>query len=395
MSDPALPGAAAEALEYFGKMIDNCLSRAEAAKKQGKPVVGIMCEYTPRELILAAGGLPVCLCGGSNETIRSAEEILPANLCPLIKSTFGYHVQRSNPFLEMADLLVAETTCDGKKKMYELMAKDRPMHVLELPQKQDSPEARQLWRAEVRKLKEHIEGRFRVRITDQRIREAADVMNRERSLRRSLAGLMKADNPPITGRQLLQFKSSISGFGEDMEWYSRALDSLRSASAASPGRKKVRVLLTGVPVVHGAERVIDIIENSGGLIVCMENCTGIKPISEDMILDDAADPLDAMADYYFRLPCSVQTVNNRRLELLRRLAGEYRPQCVIELIWQACLTYDVEAATVKRFVTQELRLPYLRIGTDYSPGDSARITVRVEAIFESATAGGKAAAPIS
>jgi len=35
----------------------------------------------------------------------------------------------------MADLIVAETTCDGKKKMYELMGQTRPVYVLELPQK--------------------------------------------------------------------------------------------------------------------------------------------------------------------------------------------------------------------------------------------------------------------
>ena len=79
-------------------------------------------------------GLP---CGGSAKTIPAAEQHLPANLCPLIKSTYGYHVLRSNPFLEMADLVVGETTCDGKKKMYELMAESRPMYVLELPHKAD------------------------------------------------------------------------------------------------------------------------------------------------------------------------------------------------------------------------------------------------------------------
>lgn len=68
-------------------------------------VVGILCEYTPRELIMAAGGVPVCLCGGSAQTIPAAEQHLPANLCPLIKSTYGYHVLGTNPFLEMADLV--------------------------------------------------------------------------------------------------------------------------------------------------------------------------------------------------------------------------------------------------------------------------------------------------
>jgi len=141
------------------------------------------------------------------------------------------------------------------------------------------------------------------------------------------------------------------------------------------------VLMTGVPVVHGAERVVDLIEDRGGLVVAMENCTGIKPIAEDVDAD-APDPLRALAERYYHLPCSVMTPNERRLESLRRLAAEYRPQCVIELIWQACLTYDVESARIRRLAEKELGIPYLRIETDYSPSDSARIAVRVEALFE-------------
>src|SRR5512144_2429023 len=121
-----IPPTGSSPLAYFADMVDHCYDYAEAAKRDGKPVIGIMCEFTPREIILAAGGVPVCLCGGSADTIPAAEQVLPANLCPLIKSTYGYHIQRSNPFLEMADLVVGETTCDGKKKMYELLAASRP-----------------------------------------------------------------------------------------------------------------------------------------------------------------------------------------------------------------------------------------------------------------------------
>ena len=143
--------------------------------------------------------------------------------------------------------------------------------------------------------------------------------------------------------------------------------------------------MTGVPMVHGAERVLDIVEKCGGLVVAMENCTGLKPLLED-VDETAADPLRALAEKYFHLPCSVMTPNDRRLEVLGQLAADYRPECVIELIWQACLTYDVESHRVKRFVEEELGLPYLRIETDYSPSDSARIAVRVEALFETVRA---------
>ena len=139
--------------------------------------------------------------------------------------------------------------------------------------------------------------------------------------------------------------------------------------------------MTGVPMVHGAERVIDIIENCGGTVVAMENCTGLKPLLDD-VDENAADPLAAVAEKYFHLPCSVMTPNDRRLEVLGKMAADYRPECIIELIWQACLTYDVESHRIKRFAEEELGLPYLRIETDYSPSDSARIAVRVEALFE-------------
>jgi len=181
-------------------MIPNALAHAEAARDAGRHVVGILCEYTPRELIMAAGGEPACLCGGSADTANRAEEELPGNLCPLIKSTYGYHLERSNPFLEMAEMVVAETTCDGKKKMYELMAESRPMEVLELPQKPDDPDAFEHWYRELAKLRGRLEERFETEVTDEKLRDAIRLMNRERGLRRELAALMKSDAPPLTGR---------------------------------------------------------------------------------------------------------------------------------------------------------------------------------------------------
>jgi benzoyl-CoA reductase/2-hydroxyglutaryl-CoA dehydratase subunit BcrC/BadD/HgdB len=368
-----------QSLKWFSRMIQNCYQYASQAKAQGKPIVGIMCEFTPRELIMAAGGVPVCLCGGSADTISAAQEHLPANLCPLIKSTYGYHIQKANPFLEMADLIVAETTCDGKKKMYELMAQTRPMYILELPQKPDDNDATVHWVNELRKFKLKLEDRFNIKITDEKIRQAIQIMNHERRLRCELATLMKSDRPPLTGRELLQFKSSISGIEADFQQYAKAIKFYQNQNSSNGSA--VRVLLTGVPIVHGAERVMDIIESCGGLVVCMDNCTGLKPILED-VDETAADPLIALAEKYFRLPCAVMTRNNRRFEQLKNFAAEYRPQCIIDLIWQTCTTYDVESYFVKQLAENELGIPYLRIETDYSPSDSARIALRVEALFE-------------
>jgi len=372
-------------ITYFGDMVQHCYDYATEAKNAKRPIVGIMCEYTPREIIMAAGGVPVCLCGGSADMIPAAEEHLPANLCPLVKSTFGYGVNKANPFLEMADLLVAETTCDGKKKMYELMAGEREMHVLELPQKPDDSDAFEHWYAEIGKLKDALQAKFGVAITDDKLREAIGFMNEERSLKRELAGLMRGDAPPMTGRELLDFKSLVSCLPDDFEQYRKALEILPGRAIDPPAKDRVRVLLTGVPLPHGAERVMDIIEDGGGLVVCQENCTGLKPVLED-VDPNTDDPLRAIAEKYFHLPCSVMTRNDGRMDSLRSLAEEYSADCIVELIWQACITYDVESSLVRKLAEDELKLPYLRIETDYSPSDTARITTRVQALFETARA---------
>ena len=373
---------------WFGGMIQHCHEYAVASKQSGQPIVGILCEYTPRELIMAAGGVPVCLCGGSVDTISAAEQYLPANLCPLIKSTFGYHVLRNNPFLEMADLVVGETTCDGKKKMYELMAESRPMYVLELPHGSDNDNALEYWVEELRQFRAFLSKKFSTDVSDEKIREAMRLLNRERAMRRDLAALIQPCKPPLRGRQVLDCKSIIWGMDACTREYGRVLDAFRGK--CGNGNGEVRVMMTGVPLVHGAERVLDIVEQCGGLVVAQESCTGLKPLLED-VDETAADPIRALAEKYFHLPCSVMTPNDRRLDTIRQLAGDYRAECVVELVWQACLTYDVESHRVKRFVEDQLGLAYLHIETDYSPSDSARIALRVEALLETVQAGRAAA----
>jgi len=368
-------------MAYFDDMPDHCLEYAQEARKNGRPVVGILCEFTPRELILAADGVPVCLCGGSAEMAVRAEEQLPANLCPLIKSTFGYHLSKENPFLEMADLVVGETTCDGKKKMYELMGRSRPVYVLELPQKPDDADALAHWTAELRKFKGFLERRYKKTITLDRLREVVRQTNHYRRLRRRLADFLALPRPPITGRELLNMNSSIWCAPGDIAQYQKTIQLLSAAAPREDLAGRVRVMLTGVPILRGAEKVVDVIESRGGLVVCAENCTGLKPFMED-IDAERPDPLEAIAETYFHLPCSVMTPNDRRLESLRKLSDQFRPQCVIELVWQACLTYDVESWRVKQFVEGQLGLPYLKITTDYSPSDAGRIALRVEALFE-------------
>ena len=70
----------------------------KAAKESGRKVARYFCTYTPLEVLDAAGLLSVSLCGMSNETSPAAETVLPKNLCPLIKSSYGFAITDKCPY---------------------------------------------------------------------------------------------------------------------------------------------------------------------------------------------------------------------------------------------------------------------------------------------------------
>jgi benzoyl-CoA reductase/2-hydroxyglutaryl-CoA dehydratase subunit BcrC/BadD/HgdB len=369
--------------EWFRNSMSAEADLARAHKRTGGGIVGIYCEFTPRDLILAAGALPVCLCGASRRTIPAAETVLPSNLCPLIKSSFGYILTSRCPFFVITDLVVAETTCDGKKKMYELIAGRKPQHILELTQKADETEAWEHWLLEVRKLKRVLEERFGVEITDDRLRDAIRLMNSERMLLREALLLGREDPPVVTGLELANLRYRIAGLPEHREMLERFIAAVRERSAsgfrAAPAGAK-RVLLTGCPMSHGTLKAIEVIEECGGIVVVQETCSGWKPL--DTLVEEGGDPLEAIARKHFSIPCSCMTPNTGRFELIGRLAREFRADAVVDLVWHACITYSVESWLVEKYVKEELGLAYLKIETDYSESDRERLSVRVQTMLE-------------
>ena len=112
-----------EVFEEFAEQRQKSFMAMKGLKDQGVPVVGAYCTYFPAEIARAMGAVTVGLCSVSDETIPDAEKDLPKNLCPLIKSSYGFAKTDKCPFFYFSDVVVGETTCDGKKKMYELMGR--------------------------------------------------------------------------------------------------------------------------------------------------------------------------------------------------------------------------------------------------------------------------------
>ena len=371
--------------EEFNEARKASFMKVKEYKEAGGRLVGFLCSYTPLEIIDAAGAAAVGLCGTSDETISAAESMLPANLCPLIKSTYGFAYSQKCPFTYFSDLIVGETTCDGKKKMYELLANLKPVHVLHLPQGSSRPHEAEGWYQEVRFFKEELERRFGITITDDDLRAAVLRRNRLRRALISLYEVQMATPAPMPGVELMS--TLMAGtFSFDVTEFTEKVEALAATYAAktqagegvSPNAK--RIMLTGCPSGGLINKVGRVIEENGGSIVCLDDCGGER--TNRMLVDeDADDILRAIADRYLSINCSVMTPNSGRLENTLAMAKKYQVEGVVDCILTACHTFNIEAAHMQQAI-EAAGLPYMKLETDYSAGDTGQLETRLAAFIE-------------
>lgn len=372
--------------EEFADARKSAFMNVKGFKENGGNLVGVLCSYTPVELIEAAGAVAIGLCGTSNETVPDAEEVLPKNLCPLIKGTYGFAYTEKCPFTYYADFIVGETTCDGKKKMYELLNELKETYVMQLPQTHDRAWSNQAWREELELLKKKLEETYGIEITDERIREAVRVRNDYRQAMIELYECQLSEPPVMNGVDIMATVASAA-FNFNVKDYAGAVrDKVRSAKAAyeagerkvEPGRK--RILLTGCPSAGVMGKVGAAIENNGGVIVAFDDCGG--PRTQAKLIDaDADDIMQEIADRYLSINCSVMTPNGDRMDDTVELCKKYKVDGVVDLVLTACHTFNVEAELMRQRMEQE-GVPYMKIETDYAPNDQGQIDTRIAAFIE-------------
>ena len=373
-----------EVFEEFAEQRKNSFLAVKKLKDQGVPVVGAYCSYFPQEIAMAMGAATVGLCSTSDETIPDAEKDLPKNLCPLIKSSYGFAKTDKCPFFHFSDVVVGETTCDGKKKMYEYMSEFKDIFIMELPNTQ-SEESLKLWKSEIIRFKEYLEKKFDVTITEDDVREAIKVNNEVRRSLKRLYEVMRHDPAPITGHDLFKVLYG-SGFKFDRKAIPAETDALvekieKEYAEGKMLEKKPRIVITGCPIGGATEKVIRAVEDNGGVVVAFENCSGAKSIDK-LVDEENPDVYDALARRYLNIGCSVMTPNPNRLDLLGRLIDEYKADGVVEMTLQACHTYNVGTLAIRRFVNEKKGIPYINVETDYSQADIGQLNTRIAAFIE-------------
>ncbi len=377
-------------MEYFDQVLHEShggrVAELIEARRNGKKFIGTFCIYVPDEIAMAADAIPVALCGGTQFSIPYGEKMFPRDICPLIKSTFGLALSKTCPYGPIKDLGVGETTCDAKKKAWDVVN----FHVMEVPQKKTDLDF-SLWYQAVQEFKNRIEELTGKKVEATRLAATIDIMNEKRQALQKLNEYRKLDPPPISGLDALVVMQAA--LNDDPVRFTKHLNILnkelayRAEASLSPFPKGTRrIMISGCPSVMGNWKVHSLLEKSGAVVVVDETCTGTR-YYENLVEDGNGDlpgQLKALADRYMKINCACFSPNDERMESIERLAREYTVDGVVQYILQYCHGYNVEAIRVAGILKKN-NIPNLKIETDYSEEDIGQMRTRIDAFLEQLT----------
>lgn len=353
------------------QLIDNC-------HKDGKKVAVSFCSHVPQEILIAAGlySLRIPYVRG---VLDSASRLLPRNVCPTVKNCCDIC---EDSCLNDADLLIAETSCDGKRKMYELISHQERVYFYQVAQGADRNYVNPLIYSECKYLAKELEKRFDVKITDESIRAAGELLNQERESILSMMELQRQTPPAAWGYEIfhaLEEHRIIPDIRARIAANEKICNQLLDRESPVPKRAR-RILVTGCPLSSIYQKVIKTIEENEGVVVCFENCEVVKSAMRHFDTKNE-DVYAALADCYQNTACAIMAPNDLRFKLINRLTAEYQVDGIIDVMLQVCHPYTVERDKMSRLCAS-LGTPYLALETDASDETSGQLATRIAAFIE-------------
>ncbi|MBY9006894.1 MAG: 2-hydroxyacyl-CoA dehydratase [Candidatus Lokiarchaeota archaeon] len=382
-----------KAMNFFEYIVGDIhgirIKELKEAKEEGKIIVGTFCLFVPDEIIIALNGIGIGLCGGTNFSNFAVEGLLPTNVCPLIKSALGFAFGDICPYHKLTDILIGETTCDGKKKAWEIMAKNKSIYVLETPQCKNRKQAKEHYIQELKGLIYKLEDISGKKIDLNNLKDSMRLIKNKRNQLRRVYNTRKNNPPPISGKDTL-LVSQIAFYDDpnrQIDMIGKLAEELEQRVQKGIGvveKDAKRILISGTPMAIPNWKLHNIIETNGAIVVAEETCTGTRYFESEFETiegDSIDDLLEIIADRYLGINCACFSPNNNRLEDIKRIVKEYNVDGVIFYTLAFCQPYEFETIMFEKILKEE-GIRVLSITTDYSSEDEEQLKTRIEAFLE-------------
>jgi len=378
-------------MDTVEELADIARARPENLKKEkekGVKIVGYTGRFVPEELIYAAGAIPYLICKGGETA--PVEEVLPYMLrfmSPYARAQIGYHLLKMDPVIPMLDLVVADCSDCHMARLADLFEYFKlPTVRIGIPPDWEKSLSYNYYYKGLTKLRNKLEILTGSKISEKKLREATDSLNKIRSLLRNISELRKRQPPPIGGYDYIRL-NHCSFYG-DLKEITGKLDDVyhRLKEGKSPFLKEApRILLAGHVISVGDYILPKLIESSGGVVVAEFLDEGNRQCQWEV--NTKGDLVKNIADMYYltRVPPSIfQPAWEKRLTFMKKLIGDFKIDGVIWYQLSFEEIYDMEGSIVSKAMG-EMKIPFLKLESSYEYAREAMgpLTTRVESFIES------------
>jgi benzoyl-CoA reductase subunit C len=266
--------------------------------KPGRKAVGHMPTYVPRELIHAAGMLPVGVVGGGDrmEIIRG-DAYFQSYICRIPRSTIELALSHR---LDVLDGMLFPSICDVIRNlsgMWSMIFPDRYVHYVDVPQNFDPKVGGLFWRRELEQLRADFERLSGNVITDEALRHSIAVYNENR---RAIRDLYRARSRqpwifPMSEAYLLLRAGNMLP-PEDHTAMLRAYMELAPGDPERRDQDRSRVVLVGMFCEQPPHGLVLTLERAGCYVVDDDFLIGLRWLQNEVPVD--GDPLASLVDAY-------------------------------------------------------------------------------------------------
>jgi len=276
--------------------LDHACVKAWKDRTGGK-AMGFMPIYVPRELIHAAGMLPVGIMGGGDglEIIRG-DAYYQSYICHIPRSTIEMGLSGR---LDSLDGMLFPAICDVIRNlsgMWKLMFEDKYARYVDFPQNFAGGIGGEFYMTELRGIAADMAEISGTGVTDERLRESIALFNENRAAIAELYTL-RAESPHVVPTIELYLVMRASNLLPVDEHTALVREYIAAASDREATRMdNIRVVVTGVFCEQPSLGLVRALEQSGCYIVDDDWLLGARYIRGDISTE--GDPMQALCDAY-------------------------------------------------------------------------------------------------
>jgi len=359
------------------------------ARQNGTKVAGYFCCNIPEEILLALDLIPVRLgTGGDDSLVELGARYISTQNCVFVRQAVGLFAEGKDPYVKNSDIIAVAATCLQIYRLGEVIEHyfGAQIKMLGVPRNFTLPEGQEYFRHEmgqfVADLEEYTGKKLDSHRLSQSIKLLADIRIAINRLYR-----LQADSEVLSWRDV--FETIHAGFYLDRAQYlsllKELIDEAEQANVslrAVASVKKPKIFISGSIIPKGDTKIIDLIEQVGGVVVGDDLCSGSRPFKGLYVHKST---VDSVADAYLsRVPCAalpnLKVEGDRRVINLLDSVRDTQADGLVYHTLRYCDPFTFKAAETKRLLSPDV--PFLEIHTEYATSDVEGIRTRLRAFIE-------------